>query len=131
MTGPFDFSRRRWWAFGIILAVINAVTFFGVTVGIFVPLLGGVFFLVGLMLWYIPAESRGPLAVFTEESSVPVILEDLGPPKFLLRSAGGYKQKSKSTPRHERFSSDSRHSSAHVRFRADFVCFSPSFGRSE
>ena len=44
-------------------------------------------------------------------------------------SPSGYKQKSKSTPRHDRFSSDSRHSNADVRFPADFVCFASSFGR--
>ncbi len=47
------------------------------------------------------------------------------------KSAYGYKQKSKPTPRHVCFAPNNGHSSAHVRFRADFVCLTPSFGRSE
>ena len=48
------FDRRRTIAFVSILAGIFALGFFGVSVGVMIPFLGGIFFIVGLMVWYIP-----------------------------------------------------------------------------
>ena len=45
-------------------------------------------------------------------------------------STSGYKRKSGPCRRYVCFAPDSRHSRADVRFRVDFVCFTPSFGRS-
>ncbi len=48
------FDRRRTIAFVSILVGIFALGFFGVSAGIFIPLIGGVFFLAGLFVWYVP-----------------------------------------------------------------------------
>lgn len=48
------FGRNRWWAFGVILALLYFFATLGLWVGTAIPLLGTAFFVVGLMLWYIP-----------------------------------------------------------------------------
>jgi hypothetical protein len=46
-------------------------------------------------------------------------------------SAYGYKRKFQPPPRHVRSTLNSRHSLADVRYRADFVRFTPENGRSK
>ena len=48
------FDRRRVKIFVIILAAIFTLAFFGVSIGIFIPILGTFFFLGGLFIWYVP-----------------------------------------------------------------------------
>jgi hypothetical protein len=48
------FDRRRFKIFAALLAAIYALAFFGVSAGIFVPILGTFFFLGGLFIWYLP-----------------------------------------------------------------------------
>lgn len=50
----WTFDRRRFKVFVIVLASIFAMAFFGVSVGIFIPILGTIFFLGGLFIWYVP-----------------------------------------------------------------------------
>ncbi len=54
MPGFLAFNRRRWRAFGFILAGFYVLAFFGVWVAIYVPFVGGPFFLAGLMVWFVP-----------------------------------------------------------------------------
>ncbi len=53
MKSLFRFGPRRWWALGIILAVVYALTYLGIG-GISIPFLGTPLFLAGLMLWLVP-----------------------------------------------------------------------------
>ena len=48
------FDRRRTIAFASILALIFGLGFLGVSVGIMIPLIGGISFILGLLVWYIP-----------------------------------------------------------------------------
>ena len=50
----FAFDRRRLKVFGAILGVIYGLAILGVWVAIYIPFIGGVFFLAGLMVWYLP-----------------------------------------------------------------------------
>jgi hypothetical protein len=54
MTGILVFNRRRWKAFATLMGLIYFVAICGVSVAIYIPILGTPFFLVGLLLWYIP-----------------------------------------------------------------------------
>jgi len=48
------FPKVRPWVVLVVLAVIYALAFLGVWVAVYVPFLGGPFFLIGLMIWYVP-----------------------------------------------------------------------------
>jgi len=48
------FDRRRFKFFALILVAIAALATLGVSVGIFIPIIGTLFFLGGLFIWYVP-----------------------------------------------------------------------------
>lgn len=54
MRHLFHFSRKRWKVFGAIVGGVYFLATFGVWVAIYIPFLGGPFFLAGLMMWYVP-----------------------------------------------------------------------------
>lgn len=47
-------KQRRWRVFLAVLGVIYFLAYVGVFVAIYIPFIGGLFFLAGLYVWYIP-----------------------------------------------------------------------------
>lgn len=47
-------KQRRWRVFLAVLGIVYFLAYFGVSVAIFIPFIGGPFFLAGLMVWFLP-----------------------------------------------------------------------------
>lgn len=47
-------KQRRWRVFLAVLGIVYLLAYVGVFVAIYIPFIGGPFFLAGLMVWFLP-----------------------------------------------------------------------------